>query len=294
VPGRRLWAIGGLVVAAAVAVQGGRLIIDAGAGGSKDAQPQAAVTATMTVSQPITSVNVQSYGAPVTVTGGPVRHAQVTEATVPSGPGTGVPPVAAQVSDGQLTVGSPACNTWQNCVSFAITVPADVTVTVASENGPVTISGVAGVNVDSGGGDVNVSRIDGPVTVTTGSSRLSLADVTGPVQADTGGGSLSAAGITAATATFTTEGGPLQLTGSIGTLQAYTGGGQAAITLLSAPAAVTVSTDGGPVTLAVPGGPYVVTAEGDGGPQSVGIPTSLAAGRSVTVSTGGGELQIEP
>ena len=47
--------------------------------------------------------------------------------------------------------------------------------------------------------------------------------------------------------------------------------------------------------LAVPGGPYALNANSDGGgPESVGIATDPAAPRSITVSSGGGPLDIEP
>jgi hypothetical protein len=44
----------------------------------------------------------------------------------------------------------------------------------------------------------------------------------------------------------------------------------------------------------VPGGPYALTADSGGGPQTVGIATSPAASRSLTVTTGDGALVIEP
>jgi hypothetical protein len=45
----------------------------------------------------------------------------------------------------------------------------------------------------------------------------------------------------------------------------------------------------------VPGGPYALNATSDGGgPQSVGIATDPAAHRSITVTSGGGSLEIEP
>jgi hypothetical protein len=55
-----------------------------------------------------------------------------------------------------------------------------------------------------------------------------------------------------------------------------------------------VSTDGGSAYLTVPGGPYALTAYSDSGPELVRIATDPAASRSITVSTGGGQLQIEP
>ncbi len=293
-PGRWVWGVSGLVTAVVLTVFGARLIAQAGVAGPVQMQLQGTVTRTVIVPQPITSLTVESYGAPVRVTAAHVTHVQVSE-TLGYDPAAGGPPaVDESVNHGHLSVGSPACSDWKDCISFAVIVPPDVTVTVASEDGPVMVSGTAGANLDSGGGDMDVYGIHGPLTVTTDGGPLQLADVTGPVQADTGGGSLLAQVITSATATVTTDGGPLQLTGSIGTLRGYTGGGQAGISLSAAPEEVTLDTDGGPAALAVPGGPYAVTADSDGGPQSVGIAANPSAARSITVSSGGGPLQIEP
>jgi hypothetical protein len=57
---------------------------------------------------------------------------------------------------------------------------------------------------------------------------------------------------------------------------------------------VTINSDGGSATLNVPGGPYSVTADSDGGSQTVDVLTAPDAHRSLTVSTGGGPLDIAP
>jgi hypothetical protein len=328
-PGRLIWAVSGLVTMLALAVPGFRFIVTTGdtQQGQQNVQPGNTVTRTVTVTQPVTSLIVQSYGARIQVTGGRVSHVVVTETFnvsapsgsfipsgppapptpsgpfIPSGPSTpsahpgsdnSAPPVAAVLHHGQLSVGSVACNSWESCVSFTVTVPRRVTVTVSSQSGPVTVSGVAAVNGDSGGASMELSDIDGPVDATTDGGPLQLTNVTGPVQADTGGGSLDASAITAATATIATDGGPAQLTGSIARLYVDTGGGSAGVTLSAAPEAVTISSDGGPAELTVPGGPYAVTAYTDGGPESVTVAASATATRSITVITGGGPLQIQP
>lgn len=353
-PGRLIWGISGVATVAALAIPGTRLLT------RSDDQPdmqqlKGAVTRTSTLSLPVTSVNVQSYGGSVQVTGSDkVSHVTVTETTAVPDKDISPPPVAATVRNGLLSVGSPACATWQNCVSFTVTVPRDVAVTAASDGGPVTVSGVAAVNLSSDGGYLAVGRISGPVTVSTGGGPLSLADVTGPLQADTSGGSIVASGITATTATITTDGGPAQLAGSIGTLGVYTGGGSAEVTLSKAPSAVTMDTGSGPAllavpdtvttpkvtvsteggyaritgsidalsvssgggpavvglatapdtvtvntfggsaALAVPGGPYALTTDSEGNQPLVTIATSPTAKRSITVTTAGGPLQIEP
>ena len=44
----------------------------------------------------------------------------------------------------------------------------------------------------------------------------------------------------------------------------------------------------------MPGGPYAVTADSGGGPESLAIATDPAARPTLTVSSGGGPLRIEP
>jgi hypothetical protein len=314
-PGRWIWRLSGLITTAALVVLVIALITSAGQ--AENAQPQSTATRTVTVPQPVTSLTVQSYGGPVEVTAGPVGHVRITEtftydsqadpvtasavpagaqpapgavtaSAVPAGaqpaPGgplsgslSGAPAVEQSVSDGRLSLADPACETSDCSVTFAVTVPPDVTATVATEGGPVTVSGIAGANLDSGGGPVSATKISGPLTVITGGGSLTLDGLAGPLRADTGSGSLAAQGVASATATVTT------------------GGGDASMVFSAAPDTVTMSTDGGPARLVVPGGPYALNADNDGGgPQSVGIATDPAAHRSITVISGGGPLVIEP
>ena len=152
----------------------------------------------------------------------------------------------------------------------------DGPLTVSTDGGSLQLNGTAEANVDSGGGPVTAAQIDGLLTVSTDGGSLQLNGLAGPLRADTGGGPLFMQGVNAATATVST------------------GGGSARIDFSVAPDTVTLRTDGGPAMLAVPGGPYALTAESDGGPQSVGIATDPAARRSITVTSGGGSLQIGP
>jgi hypothetical protein len=274
VRGRWIWGLSGLVTTAALIVSGTYLITSAGQ--AQHAHSVHTATRTVTVLQPVTSLTVQSYGDPVQVTAGPVRRVEVTE-TLNYDPQEGGPPAVAQsVSGGHLSLGDPACANSDCDVSFAVTVPSDVTATVTTEGGPVTVSGIAGANLDSGGGPVRATKIGGPLTVSTGGGSLLLDGLTGTLRADTGGGPLTAQGIASATATITT------------------GGGDARLAFSAAPDTLTVGTDGGSAQLAVTGGPYALTADSGGGPQSVGIATDPAADRSITVISGGGPLWIGP
>jgi hypothetical protein len=275
VPGRWVWGLSGLITAAALAIPGARLIAQAGVPGYGPPPPDTMVRA-FTVSQPVTSLDVQTQGTPVQVTAGPVRRVQVTETIEYDPKSGGAPAVMPSVSGGRLTLTDSVCNVRDCAVSFAVTVPPGVVVTAATEGGPIAVSGTAGAKLDSGSGPVNATRIDGPLTVTTEGGPLLVNGLTGPLSADTAGGPLLARNVAAATATV------------------ITGGGQAGIGFTAIPDTVVVSTDGGPATLAVPGGPYVLTVDSDGGPELVGIATDPAASRAITVTTSGGPLQIEP
>jgi hypothetical protein len=270
---RWVWGVSGLATAVALAVPGSHLITSAG---MTNRPPWDTVTRTVIVSQPVTSVDVQSCGDPVQVNAGNVSRVRVTESII-YGPKAGEPPTVPQsVSGRRLALTDPACTSSPGGVGFTLTVPPDVTVTAATQGAPVSVSGIAGANLDSGGGNVLAAGIDGPLTVSTGSGMLLVNGLDGTLDADTGGGNLLAQGVASATATVTT------------------GGGNARIVFVTAPDTVTVSSDGGAAMLTVPGGPYALTASSDGGPESVGIAIAPRASRSISVSTGGGPLRIRP
>ncbi len=274
---RRLWALSGLITAAALAVPGANFVATAGDASNPPSPAAVSVTRTVTVPQPVTSVTVLSYGAPVQVAAGSVRRVQATE-TSSAPPGTGPVPVTQSVAGGRLVLADPACSaSGLPCsVSFTLVVPSGVTVTAVTDGGQLTVSGVAGADLNSGGGLVRATRVSGPLTVRTSGGALLLDGLAGPLDAGTSSGPVTARGLGSATADITTDGGNAQL--------AFT----------AAPDSLTVSTDGGLATLSVPGGPYALTADTNGGPESVAIPTDPAARRLITVSTSGGPLQIGP
>ena len=275
-PGRWVWVLSGLVTTAVLVLPGARLITLGHRLTNASAVPQAVTTRTVTVPQPVTSLIVQSGGGQVQVAAGQVSRVQVVETIMYDHNGGGPPAVSQSVSGGRLSLSDPACANSDCSVNFSVTVPFGVTVSVATQGGPAAVSGVAGANLDTGGGPARATLVGGPVTATTEGGPLMLRGVTGPLRADTGGGDLLAQGIAAATATITTS------------------GGSAMVTFAAAPDSVSVSTDGGPVVLAVPGGPYAVAADSDGGPLSVAIATNPNARPTLAVTSGGGPLRIEP
>jgi len=274
---RWVWGLSGLITAAAIAVPGARLIASPGTGGDTiDAVPQHVVTRTETVPQPVTSLVVQSYGGQVQVTSARVDRVHVTE-TISYDQGTDSPPAVTQsVSGGRLSLSWEVCANAGCNVDFSVTVPPDVTVTASTSGGAIAVSGTAGANLASSGGPVRATMIRGPLTVDTAGGSLDVRGLSGPLRAETQGGSLIAQDLAAGTATITTGGGP------------------AMVSFATAPEKVSVSTGGGPATLAVPGGPYNLTADSEGGSQSVRIATDPTALPSITITSGGGSLLVEP
>jgi hypothetical protein len=310
--GRWIWAASGLATAAVLAVPGARLLSHPGVT-YRHLTPPLTITRTTSVTQAITSLNVQSQGGAVLVHAGSGHAVQITESISYSKSAAPPPLVRDVVSGGRLTLSDPSCTDSSACgVAFAVTVPATVSATVTSSGAAVSISGLAGANVDSGGGPVTIKHLTGPGTVGTDGGALDLDGLTGALHADTGGGPLSARDVDGP-ATIATDGGSLELNGLTGALQAdsgggpvtaqnvsapaatvTTGGGSAGLVFAAAPRSVTLFTDGGPAVLDVPGGPYALTTGGDGGPVSVRIATSPSATRSLNVSSGGGSLAIDP
>jgi len=277
-PGRRVWGLAGLITMIGLAIPGAWLIVHAGipGNGPNGQAPLTTPTGTVTVTQPVTSLSVESYGAPIQVTARPVHRVTVTEA-VSYDPGAGAAPeVTAAVSHGRLTLAAPACATSDCSVGFTVIVPSGVAVTAESDNGPVTVSGTADTDLDSGGGQVTATRIDGLLTVTSENGNVVVNGQAGQPGGGAAGGSRPGSGAI------------------LNKVMVMTGGGNARLTFTSAPANVNVSTSNGSATLAMPGGPYNVTADSGGGPPPyVGVPISASARRSITVSTQGGALSIE-
>ena len=272
--GRWIWAVSGVVTAAAVTALGLSLAGRAGTADAAFVVPQSAMTTTVTAPAAVTSMTVDTDGTPVVIRTGNTSRVQVSETilsrAVPSGSASSAPAssgsagetprVAVETSGGHLTVDAPACTPGaSDCViAVEIAAPPGVTATVLSGGGTITVSGIAGADLYSDGGPVTVIGVRGTLEINSG---------TGPAIADD---------LSASRATISTN------------------GGSADIGYSTAPDTVAITTGGGSARLDVPGGPYALTANSGGGPETVGITTSATAARSLTISTGGGPLIISP
>jgi hypothetical protein len=221
-PGRKIWAASGLLVAATLII--GTVLLLAPSPDSPPpnefaqpqsvqiqgipapgAQVQATTTRIVTVPQPVTSLTVLSYGAPVDVIGGTASNVQVTETLSYHG---SPPAVTQSVDGGHLLLADPVCSlsapSAAGCsVSFTVIVPAGLRVTVVTDGGPARLTFTqppASVSVSTDGGPATVSAPGGPYALT----------------ADSGGGPEVIAVATDPSAprslTISTAGGPLQVT----------------------------------------------------------------------------------
>jgi hypothetical protein len=296
--GRWVWRVSGILTVAALTAAAAAIL--APKGGGQYAYPMITVTKSVTILQPVTSVRVLTSGIPVQVAAGRGNSVQVTEAIqldwkaagqfdpnapVPSAAkaagqadpqAPGLPAVPVAVSGHLLTVNASNCDTDVCAAGFALTVPRGTTVSVSTGGGDVMVSGTAGATVDSGGGNVYAAGLRGPLSAVTENGTLMVSGLAGSLYADTSGGSVDGSGLATATATV------------------ITGGGDAWLGFTAAPGTLTASTDGGAALLAVPPGPYALTADSNGADQVIAVATSPAARHSITVTTGGGPLQVEP
>jgi hypothetical protein len=291
-----MWTVSGVLVVISIGLPIGFALSRAG---TPDGQPFYAhpiATRDVTIATRVTSVDVQSYGADVRVIGGAAtKRVRVIE-SIDYDPRQGPEPsVIDTVSHGQLTLASPDCAQMPCSVGFTLVVPSDVSVTAVTSGGNINVGGIASANLDSGGGNVTASSVRGPLTVTSESGTQELTGIGGSLKAESGGGDVTAQGITGRTASITTDGGHLTAMGLATTTAILSSGGDdAQVGFTTVPDAVVVTTDGGNATVLVPGGPYAVTADSGGGQETLGIATNPAAREALSVTTGGGDLVVEP
>ena len=164
-----------------------------------------------------------------------------------------------------ITVGGPAFDRRWIQSKFEISVPMEFNCDIESQGGDLSITEIQGsVEASTGGGDIDLTDIDGLVDVRTGGGDIEISNTTKKVTAKTGGGDVD-------------------ISDSQGTIKLSTGGGD--ITVERSKAHVNVSTGGGDVEVReTEDGVKVRTGGGE-----IQI---IDANGDVNVSTGGGEIEI--
>jgi Putative adhesin len=252
---------------------------DNGGGFAQSAMPARTVVANGEVS----SLTVNSYGAPIEVYRGAVNQVTVTETIGFDKPGGGPPAVRATVDNGDLTLDAPSCENGGCSVGFAVIVPASfpaVTVSASSDGGPVSVSGVAAANIDSSSGTVTASDVQGLLTVTSEGGDITASGV-GSASLDSGSGNVSASGIPG-TLNITSAGGHIDVDG---TGSATLDSGSGPVTASAVLGSLAVTSAGGTVNIAGARGVTVDSGSGDVVARSVDGPLSA--------TTSGGNLQVD-
>lgn len=153
------------------------------------------------------------------------------------------------------------------------------------------------LDLDSGGGNMQVTGIQSTVTLTSSGGDVTLSGSGSAATVDSGGGNLSVSRL-GGTLDFTTSGGDVD--GSVLTspkVTMDTGGGNVTLTFTHPPAHLTITSSGGDVTVVLPHGAtqYALNVDPSGGnyTPSSSVPTSqLAVNNTITVDSGGGNVSI--
>jgi len=201
-------------------------------------------------------------------------------------------PTAAthRTEDGNLVL---TADCGRNCsVDFRVTVPAGVTVTGRIGSGDIDLTGVAGVDVESGSGTVTVADVRGSVQAEAGSGDMTARGITGNVELWTGSGRITVTDVTG-TVAVTADSGDINAREVGGNIDARTGSGTIDVRLAS-PASVTADAGSGDISVTVPAGSYRVLTDTGSGDRTVSVPDQPGAPHLLDVHTGSGSITVRP
>jgi DUF4097 and DUF4098 domain-containing protein YvlB len=157
-------------------------------------------------------------------------------------------------------------------VQYEIRVPSQTRVSVETSGGGITISAIQGtVDADTSGGGIGISDVVGDVQADTSGGGISLRNIKGRVAADTSGGGVEA----------------IEIDGSI---RAESSGGS--IELERVTGNIEADTSGGGIRIVEAGG--YVKADTSGGGIEASFTRGNSAGGSLSTSGGGIEVTVDP
>jgi VCBS repeat-containing protein len=168
-----------------------------------------------------------------------------------------------------------ACPDFNCALSSTVDVPPQVPVTVTSNGGNVTATGISDATLQTGGGALTVDGLTGDVSLNTDGSQ------NGPFGGGNVAGTLAARNITV-----------------------DSGGNSVDLQLSTPPSNLNVTTEGGNVTLQLPGGysyrvdniPQTaaqIDQNGPAQPSAITVTTSSSSQYRITVNAGGGVVTID-
>ncbi len=165
-----------------------------------------------------------------------------------------------------------------NCgLNATLDVPSHTAVDLNTGGGNMQVSGVQGnVTLESAGGDVGISGIGGTADVLSGGGNVTASGLGGVLDFGTSGGDVDGSGLFS----------PHVTTDS--------GGGNVTLVFTKVPDYVKVGSSGGDITIVVPRGnaSYAIKSHASGGGYSAQVPTNDASRHTIQVDSGGGNISI--
>ncbi|HTU08978.1 MAG TPA: hypothetical protein VMG13_25755 [Trebonia sp.] len=253
--------------------------------------------------------NYQVSYAPVHISGGLAMNVYGGDVTLQGG----VAPSAAQftgtgtvwygltysgqrptLSTAQTATGTKinfTCADYNCALNSAVGVPPKVPVTVTSNGGDITATGLSNATLQTNGGDITATGLSN-ATLQTGGGNLTVDGLTGNVSLNTDSTPNSPNG----------AGGDISGTLAAQNATVDSGGNNVDLQLTAPPSNLNITTEGGNVTLQLPGGySYDVDnipsptndSVGPDNPAAITVPTSAKSPYRVTVNTDGGNVTID-
>jgi hypothetical protein len=165
-----------------------------------------------------------------------------------------------------------------NCgLNATLDVPSHIAVDLNTGGGNMQVSGIQGnVTLDSSGGDVELSRIGGTADVLAGGGNLTASDLGGVLTFTTSGGDVDGSGLSSRHVTMDS------------------GGGNVTLVFTAVPDFVKIDSHGGDITIVVPRGNtrYAIKSNAGGGDYGAKVPTNDASHHTIQVGSGGGNISI--
>jgi hypothetical protein len=180
-------------------------------------------------------------------------------------------------------------------LSFGVTVPAGLPVSVSDSFGQLSASGLRGtVTMSDSSGDLTASRLTGNIHLADLFGNLRATGLSGSIRLDNSSGDIQAAGVAGDTR-LQDSFGNISVTGiSAADVVASNNSGDITLTFTKVPQRVNVTDRFGNITLVLPGGPatYRVATRDSFGSTTVHVPRSPAAQNVITASNNSGDITI--
>ena len=161
-------------------------------------------------------------------------------------------------------------------------------------NATLDVPSHTAVDLNTGGGNMQVTGIQGNVTLESAGGDVGISAIGGTADVQTGGGNLAASDL-GSVLMFTTSGGDVDGSGlSSPHVTTDSGGGNVTLVFTAVPDYVKVGSSGGDITIVVPRGhtSYHIKSTLSGGNYSASVPTNDASRHTIQVDSGGGNVNI--